>query len=74
MQLSFLVNTMLTAYLFFMFFQFDELTKPVAQEVEFIFIRLNVLREVQCLHVLCQCQRLFNVSNDYNVIGNQFDS
>lgn len=26
--------------------QFDELSAPVAQEVEFIFIRLNVLREV----------------------------
>ena len=27
--------------------QFDELSAPVAQEVEFIFIRLNVLREVR---------------------------
>ena len=27
--------------------QFDELPTPVAQEVEFIFIRLNVLREVR---------------------------
>lgn len=27
--------------------QFDELSAPVAQDVEFIFIRLNVLREVR---------------------------
>ena len=27
--------------------QFDELSTPVAQDVEFIFIRLNVLREVR---------------------------
>ena len=30
---------------FYYFLQFDELSKPIGQECEFIFIRLNVLRE-----------------------------
>ena len=32
--------------------QFDELSAPVAQDVEFIFIRLNVLREVRLSSII----------------------